>query len=228
MTGPSVLAVRVQVVVGSAPIGGGRDGAPVTSFGTNGTSIVDLSGGGEAINDLVAATVPIRVPAPSGSRTKGRTARRHASGRALGARRPLGGAASRAERFDAAAADSSISARRQVRRRSRPAMRARPGSPSCRRAPSAPVTSTSAGRRASRRVARYRPDGTLAGRRGDGKLNAKFPGAEHYTVSAVARRADGRTWSAGPSSRPTATARSGSCASSEEGAVERRSARRTA
>ena len=42
-------------------------------------------------------------------------------------------------------------------------------------------------------VARYRPDGTLDPTfSGDGKVNAKFPGAEHYTVSAVARQSDGR------------------------------------
>ena len=42
-------------------------------------------------------------------------------------------------------------------------------------------------------VARYRPDGTLDPTfSGDGKVNAKFPGAAHYTVSAVARQSDGR------------------------------------
>ena len=60
-----VVAVLVAGALGAPPTWANH-GAPISSFGTNGTSIVDLAGGGEAINDLVATTVPIRAPAPSG------------------------------------------------------------------------------------------------------------------------------------------------------------------
>ena len=61
----SLVTVVVAVALG-APPARANHGAPISSFGTNGTSVVDLAGGGEAINDLVATTVPIRRPAPSG------------------------------------------------------------------------------------------------------------------------------------------------------------------
>src|SRR4051795_11960155 len=61
----SFLLVMVLVALG-VPTARANHGAPISSFGTNGTSIVDLPGGGEAINDSVAATVPIRQPAPAG------------------------------------------------------------------------------------------------------------------------------------------------------------------
>ena len=101
----SLVTVVVAVALG-APSARANHGAPVSSFGTNGTSIVDLAGGGEAINDLVAATVPIRAPAPSGFPcTKGSDCTIVTGFRAVllaaGVDRTFGGAAFAIERFDA-------------------------------------------------------------------------------------------------------------------------------
>ena len=196
----SLVMVLVVVALG-APSAWANHGAPVSSFGTNGTSIVDLSGGGEAINDLVAATVPIRVPAPSGFPcTKGSDCTIVTGFRTVllgaGVDRTLGGAAFAIERFDAnGRLDSSFGSGGKVRTPFEAGEASAAGLavlPDGRFVVAGDIDiSGSQGELVA--VARYRPDGTLDSTfSGDGKVNAKFPGAEHYTVSAVARQSDGR------------------------------------
>ena len=195
-----LVTVLVAVALG-APPAWANHGAPISSFGTNGTSIVDLAGGGEAINDLVATTVPIRAPAPSGFPcTKGSDCTIVIGFRtvllAAGVDRTFGGAAFAIERFDAnGRLDSSFGAGGKVRTPFEAGEASAAGLavlPDGRFVVAGDIDiSGSQGELVA--VARYRPDGTLDPTfSGDGKVNAKFPGAEHYTVSAVARQSDGR------------------------------------
>ena len=196
----SLVTVLVAVALG-APPARANHGAPVSTFGTNGTSIVDLAGGGEAINDLVATTVPIRRPAPSGFPcTKGSDCTIVIGFRtvllAAGVDRTLGDAAFAIERFDAdGRLDSSFGAGGRVRTPFEAGQASAAGlavMPDGRFVVAGDIDiSGSQGELVA--VARYRPDGTLDPTfSGDGKVNAKFPGAEHYTVSAVALQSDGR------------------------------------
>ena len=195
-----LVTVLVAVALG-APPARANHGAPVGSFGTNGTSIVDLAGGGEAINDLVATTVPIRRPAPSGFPcAKGSDCTIVIGFRtvllAAGVDRTLGDAAFAIERFDAdGRLDSSFGAGGRVRTPFEAGQASAAGvavMPDGRFVVAGDIDiSGSQGELVA--VARYRPDGTLdPAFSGDGKVNARFPGAEHYTVSAVALQSDGR------------------------------------
>ena len=195
-----LVTVLVAVVLG-APPARANHGAPIGSFGTNGTSIVDLAGGGEAIHDLVATTVPIRRPAPSGFPClKGSDCTIVIGFRtvllAAGVDRTLGDAAFAIERFDGdGRLDSSFGAGGRVRTPFEAGQASATGlavMPDGRFVVAGDIDiSGSQGELVA--VARYRPDGTLDPTfSGDGKVNARFPGAEHYTVSAVALQSDGR------------------------------------
>jgi uncharacterized delta-60 repeat protein len=191
------------LVVGAlgVPLALANHGAPVSSFGTNGTSIVDLAGGGEAISDLVAATVPIRQPAPPGFPcTKGSDCTIVTGFRtvllAAGLDRAPGDSAFAIERFDAnGQLDPSFGAGGKVRTPFEAGQAGADGlavMPDGRFVVAGDIAiSGSQGELVA--VARYRSDGTLDPTfSGDGKVNAKFPDATRYLVSAVALQSDGR------------------------------------
>jgi uncharacterized delta-60 repeat protein len=195
-----LVTVLVAVALG-APPARANHGAPISSFGTNGTSIVDLTGGGEAIKDLVATTVPIRGPAPSGFPcTKGSDCTIITGFTtvllAAGIDRSRTDAAFAIERFDAnGRLDPSFGTGGKVRTPFEAGGASADGlavMPDGRFVVAGDIAiSGSQGELVA--VARYRPDGTLDPTfSGDGKVNAKFPGAVHYIVSAVARQSDGR------------------------------------
>jgi uncharacterized delta-60 repeat protein len=195
-----LVTVLVAGALG-APTAWANHGAPISSFGTNGTSIVDLPGGGEAINDLVAATVPIRQPAPSGFPcTKGSDCTIVTGFRtvllAAGADRTFADSAFAIERFDGnGLLDPSFGAGGKVRTPFEAGQASAAGLAVMAdgRFVVAGDIDISGSQGELVAVARYRPDGTLDPTfSGDGKVNAKFPGAEHYTVSAVALQSDGR------------------------------------
>jgi uncharacterized delta-60 repeat protein len=196
-----LLSLVVAVALG-APAAQANHGAPVSTFGTNGTSIVDLPGGGESINDLVADTVPIIEPAPAGSSfcVKGSTCTIVTGFRtvllAAGVDRSFADAAFAVERFDAnGQLDASFGVGGRVRTPFEAGEASAAGvavMPDGRFVVAGDIDiSGSQGELVA--VARYRPDGTLDSTfSGDGKVNARFPGAEHFTVSAVALQSDGR------------------------------------
>ena len=194
-----LVTVLVAGALG-APPAWANHGAPISTFGTNGTSIVDLAGGGEAINDLVATTVPIRQPAPSGFPClKGSDCTIVIGFRTVLLAAGVAGVRRRRfaiERFDAdGRLDPSFGAGGMVRTPFEAGQASAAGlavMPDGRFVVAGDIDiSGSQGELVA--VARYRPDGTLDPTfSGDGKVNAKFPGAEHYTVSAIARQSDGR------------------------------------
>ena len=195
------LVTVVAAVALGAPPAWANHGAPVSTFGTNGTSIVDLAGGGEAINDLVATTVPIRQPAPTGFPCVKGTDCTIVTGfrtvlLAAGVDRTFGDAAFAIERFDAnGRLDPAFGAGGKVRTPFEAGLASAAGlavMPDGRFVAAGDID-IGGSQDELVAVARYRPDGTLDPTfSGDGKVNAKFPGAEHYTVSAVARQSDGR------------------------------------
>lgn len=194
-----LVAVLVAGALG-APAAMANHGAPLSTFGSNGTSIVDLAGGGEAINDLVATTVPIRAPAPSGFPCTTKDCTIVIGFRtvllAAGVDRTFGGSAFAIERFDAnGLLDPSFGAGGRVRTPFEAGQASAAGlavMPDGRFVVAGDID-ISGSQGVLVAVARYRPDGTLDPTfSGDGKVNAQFPGAAHYTVSAVALQSDGR------------------------------------
>lgn len=196
-----VLSLLIAGALGAAPAQANH-GAPLSTFGTNGRSIVDLAGGGESINDLVVDTVPITAPAPSGSTfcVKGSSCTIVTGFRtvllAAGIDRSFSDAAFAIERFDAnGILDPSFGAGGRVRT----PFDAGPASaagiavmPDGRFVVAGDIDiGGSQGELVA--VARYRADGSLDTTfSADGKAIAKFPDAEHFTVSAVALQSDGR------------------------------------
>lgn len=195
-----LVTVLVAGALGAQPVWANH-GAPISSFGTNGTSIVDLAGSGEAINGLVATTVPLRQSAPPGFPcTKGSDCTVIIGFRtvllAAGVDRTLSDAAFAIERFDGnGLLDPSFGAGGRVRTPFEAGQASAAGlavMPDGRFVVAGDIDiSGSQGELVA--VARYRHDGTLDPTfSGDGKVNAKFPAAEHYNVSAVALQSDGR------------------------------------
>ena len=189
----------VAVALG-APPASANHGAPVGTFGTNGTSIVtwpaaarrSTTGGGDGADP---APAPSGFPCLKGSDCTIVTGFRTVL-LAAGVDRTFGDAAFAIERFDAdGRLDSSFGAGGKVRTPFEAGQASAAGlavMPDGRFVVAGDIDiSGSQGELVA--VARYRPDGTLDPTfSGDGKVNAKFPGAEHYTVSAVARQSDGR------------------------------------
>jgi uncharacterized delta-60 repeat protein len=202
MTSRSRLSLAVLLVAGSLGVvpALANHGAPVSTFGTNGTSIVDLPGSGETINDLVSVTVPVREPAPSGFPCAAKPCTIVTSFRATtlaaGADRTLGGSAFAIERFNGdGGLDPTFGAGGKVRTPFEAGDASASGLavlPDGRFVVAGDIDiGGSQGELVA--VARYNADGTLDSTfSGDGKVNAKFPDAEHFTVSAVALQSDGR------------------------------------
>ena len=190
------------LVVGSLGVAPARanHGAPVSTFGTNGISTVDLLGSNETINDLVAVTVPIREPAPSGFPCAAKPCTIvtgfRATTLAVGTDRTLGGSAFAIERFDGnGALDPTFGVGGRVRTPFEAGEASANGLavlPDGRFVAAGDVDiGGSQGELVA--LARYNPDGTLdSSFSGDGKVNAKFPNVEHFTVSAVVVQSDGR------------------------------------
>ena len=196
-----LLSLLIAVTLGAAPAQANH-GAPLSTFGSNGTSIVDLAGGGESINDLVVDTVPVTAPAPSGSTfcAKGSTCTIVTGFRtvllAAGIDRSFSDAAFAIERFGAnGLLDPSFGAGGRIRTpfEAGPASAAGIAVMPDGRFVAAGDIDIGGSQGELVAVARYRADGALDPTfSGDGKVNAKFPDAEHFTVSAVALQSDGR------------------------------------
>lgn len=196
-----LLSLLIAGALGAAPAQANH-GAPLSTFGTNGTSITDLAGGGESINDVVVDTVPIFAPAPSGSTfcTKGSDCTIVSGFRtvllAAGIDRSLSDAAFAIERFDAnGILDPSFGSGGRVRTpfEAGPASAAGIAVMPDGRFVAAGDIDIGGSQGELVAVARYRADGSLDTTfSGDGKVNAKFPNADHFTVSAVALQSDGR------------------------------------
>ncbi len=195
----SLFLVLVAGSVGVVPAQANH-GAPESTFGTNGISTFDLPGTGETINDLVSVAVPIREPAPSGFPCAAKpctivTGFRAAT-LAAGTDRTLGGSAFAIERFNGdGALDSTFGTGGKVRTPFEAGEASANGLavlPDGRFVAAGDIDiGGSQGELVA--LARYNADGSLDSTfSGDGKVNAKFPGAEHFTVSAVALQSDGR------------------------------------
>ena len=195
------MSLLIAGALGASPAQANH-GAPLSTFGTGGTTIVDLAGGGESINDLVVDTVPFREPAPSGSSfcAKGIDCTIVTGFRtvilAVGIDRSFADAAFAIERFDAnGVLDPSFGAGGRVRTpfEAGPASAAGVAVMPDGRFVVAGDIDIGGSQGELVAVSRHRPDGTLDTTfSGDGKLNAKFPDSEHFTVSAVALQSDGR------------------------------------
>ena len=197
----ALASLLMAGALGAAPAQANH-GAPLSTFGTNGTSIVDLAGGGESIDDLVVDTVPILEPAPAGSSfcVKGSDCTIVTGFRtvllAVGIDRSLFDAAFAIERFNA---NGQLDTSFGVGGRVRTPFEAGPASaagvavmPDGRFVVAGDIDiGGSQGELVA--LARYRADGSLDPTfSGDGKVNAKFPDSEHFTVRAVALQSDGR------------------------------------
>jgi uncharacterized delta-60 repeat protein len=196
----SLLVAALAAGALSAPAAWANHGAPLSTFGSNGTSIVDLAGGGEAINDLIATTVPILAPAPSGFPCGTKNCAIVTGFRtvllAAGVDRTFGDSAFAIERYDAnGILDPSFGAGGKVRTPFEAGQSSAAGlavMPDGRFVVAGDID-IGGSQGVLVALARYRPDGTLDPTfSGDGKVNAQFPGAAHYTVSAVALQSDGR------------------------------------
>ena len=202
MTRRSRLPLALLVVAGCVGVvpAWANHGAPVPTFGTNGISIVDLPGNGETINDLASVTVPIRGPAPSGFPCAAKPCTIVTGFRgttlAAGTDRTFGGSAFAIERFDGdGGLDPTFGVGGKVRT---PFEAGDAGANGLAVLPDGRFVAAgdidiggSQGELVA--LARYNPDGTLDPTfSDDGKVNARFPNAAHFTVSAVALQSDGR------------------------------------